>query len=60
MPCAPYLRVSAVNNTYTAETPRARRGGAQRSQGRLDGAAPVAASGRLAQCGRPGQGSTSL
>jgi len=54
------LRVSAVNNTYTAETPRAWRGGAQRSQGRLDGAAPVAASGRLAQCGRPGQGSTSL
>ena len=53
------LRVSAVNTTSTAATPRARRDGAQRSQGRLDEAAPVAASGRLAQCGS-GQGSTYL
>jgi len=60
--CAPFLgvlRVSAVNNTYTAETPRAQRGGAQRSHGRLDRAAPVAANGRRAQCGRPGQGTGS-
>jgi len=49
-----------VNNTSTAETPGAQRGGAQRSHGRLDGAAPVAARGRRVQCGRPGQGSTSL
>jgi len=46
------LRVSAVNNTSTAETPRARSGGAQRSHGRLDGAAHVAESGRLARHGR--------
>ena len=31
------LCVSAVNNTSTAATPRARSGGAQRSHGRLDG-----------------------
>ena len=46
------LRVLAVNNTSTAETPRARSGGAQRSHGRLDGAAHVAESGRLARHGR--------
>ena len=63
MPGAPslrVLRVSAVNNTSTAATPRAQRGEAPRSHGRLDGAAPVAARGRRVQCGRPGQGSTSL
>jgi hypothetical protein len=46
------LCVSAVNNTSTAATPRARSGGAQRSHGRLDGAAHVAESGRLARHGR--------
>ena len=39
---------------------KARRAGTQHSHGRLDGAAPVAASGRCAQCGKPGQGSTYL
>ena len=46
------LRVSAVNNTSTAATLRARRGGAQRLHGRLDGAAPVAARGRRARYGQ--------
>ena len=56
-PRAPRLRVHRTGSRGGA---KARRAEAQRSQVRLDGAAPVAASGHLARCGRPGQGSTYL
>jgi len=56
-PRAPRLRVHRTGSRGGA---KARRAGAQRSHGRLDGAAPVAGSGRLAWQGRPGQGSIYL
>jgi hypothetical protein len=49
-----------VHRTGSRGGAKARRAGAQRSQVRLDGAAPVAASGRLAPCGRSEQRSTYL
>jgi len=56
-PRAPRLRVHRTGSRGGA---KARRAGAQRSHGRLDGAAPVAGSGRLAWQGGPGQGAIYL
>jgi len=56
-PHAPRLR---VHRTGSREARRRGERECSAYKGRLDGAAPVAASGCLAPCGRSGQGSTYL